>query len=215
MKKFCIFLLLILGIVGTQKTFAQQVYVGEYEGMLGQNNKTYLYRNLFGDFSLNPGENWQLNSFDHSSWTAGQTPFGNYPDVPNLIDGREPLTYWPAGIESPKYYSHMYVYANFSLSEPASLTALCTVDNGYKLYIDGILMDSQDAGGFAYLWEYQVPNIQLEAGSHDIGIHFFDYGRATGADFALIDPSVPVPEPSVIALSFLGLVWLVRRKLRR
>jgi hypothetical protein len=172
------------------------VYVGEDSAVVGIYGRDYQYMNSF------PGANWFSNSFDHSSWAVGETVFGNTSGIQTVPT----RTSWPVN-------THMYIFKTFTLGQPIDMIAKTAVDNGYTLYINDNLVNSQNAEGFTFHWEYtdNVGKALFQSGLNWLAVDLEDHGGSTGWDFALLGDDkglLPVPLPSALLLLSSGLCGL-------
>jgi hypothetical protein len=142
---------------------------------------------------------WTSTSYDDSGWSEGATLFGNAD-----YGIGAPATEWAAEYD-PKVRKTIDAGAGIN---GAMLDI--AIDNGYDLYLDGVLLDSQNAEGYTYRWEYSVALGNLSAGLHTIALQLEDHGGITGFDAQLTGE--PVPEPASVAVLGLGAVAAIRRR---
>ena len=126
---------------------------------------------VFEYSSTVPPAGWQTSS---GGWPQGALPFSgvNTGSVPNS-------TYWPLG--STYYLRKQIDLSNYNLS---SINWSIGVDNGYSLYLNGVLISSDNQGGPATEWEYigDFPQNLLNLGTNYIALIISDDG-AGGASF--------------------------------
>lgn len=107
----------------------------------------------------------------------------------------------------------MYVFKTFELATPVPMTAKTAVDNGYELFINGVLAAGANAEGFTSHWEYTnlLPASLFRAGTNALAVHLEDHGGATAWDFALLGDDSglrSVPETATLLLVGSGLAGL-------
>jgi hypothetical protein len=126
---------------------------------------------VFEYSSTVPPAGWQTSS---GGWPQGALPFSGVDtgSVPNT-------TYWPLG--STYYLRKQIDLTNYNLS---SINWSIGVDNGYSLYLNGVLISSDNQGGPATEWEYigDFPQNLLNLGTNYIALIISDDG-AGGASF--------------------------------
>ncbi len=90
------------------------------------------------------------------------------------------------------------------------------MDNGFKLYIDGLLVASDNAEGFTFRWEYggSLSALALAPDVHYVAVALEDHGGATAFDMQ-ITGSHAVPEPGTVTLIALGMSLAVLGRRRR
>ncbi len=168
---------------------AQDVLLfGQYTGdggEIGRFGKSYRYQ-IGGD----PGSGWQTRAYDHSHWPVGDTPYSNQEPGNNWNNWHWTTyeTYWPE-------HSTAYLYAEFFLDDPATLTTYVAIDNDYDLYVNGALIRSQTSDGFPYHWEYtvSVPQGSTRSGLNELALRIRDRGSGAGFDLALFGPAPSGP----------------------
>lgn len=165
-------------------------------GAIGLYGKDYLYQ-----IDGSVGSDWMTSGYDHSSWSLGETPFGNEVGVSVYMGWSTPGTYWPS-------YATVYVYKEFSLPGQVDLIAKITADNAYTMFINGVDVAHNSGEGYAYYWEdtVSIPKSMTIAGLNSIAFQLDDWGGGTGWDLAIV-----APEPTTMALLGLGGL-LLRRK---
>jgi hypothetical protein len=156
---------------------------------------------------LAPGSTWEYTFNDPTAdpmwnkttggWPTGPAPFGNAsgdnPYDPNgLFNYR---TYWPAD-SSGMRDDDLWVRTKIDLTG-CDLTTIpirwaLGVDNGFKLYVNGIVISSGNAEYYTSRWEYSgtiPPNI-LNPGENIIAVALEDHGGYTAFDMQIKDESV-------------------------
>lgn len=157
------------------------------------------------DIVLPPGHTWEYAFSDPTAdstwstttggWTLGAAPFGNstggFGGVTEFIYN----TLWAADGSDG---DDLWVRTTIDLTsvDLSTLAWSLGVDNGYKLYINGVLVGSGNAGGYTYRWEYNgsIPQAILIQGVNVIAVALSDYGGLTAFDMQITgDPSPIVP----------------------
>ena len=111
-------------------------------------------------------------------------------------------------------------FAGRSTSAGTSLNTIrwdLGVDNGFALYLNGILIAASNQEGFAARWEYGgfFNAAQFLPGTNYIALALEDHGSATAFDMQIEGtPQAAVPEPATIALLGLGAVGLLATRKR-
>ena len=125
---------------------------------------------VFEYSSTVPPAGWQTS---FGGWSQGALPFigVNTGSVPNS-------TYWPLG--STYYLRKQIDLSNYNLS---SINWSIGVDNGYSLYLNGVLISSDNQGGPATEWEYigTFPQILLNLGTNYIALIISDDGAGAAS----------------------------------
>ena len=98
-----------------------------------------------------PGLDWTTGTGVGGSWQTGPAPFGN---TQNTNFNGSLGTYWP--VDLVKGDDDLWVRKVVDLTGRDLQTAVWKigVDNGYKLYVNGVLISSAWDEGFTYRWEY-------------------------------------------------------------
>lgn len=150
---------------------------------------------------------WNTTTGTGGIWSSGPAPFGNTA-TPDFGPG----TTWP--VTGGSLTDDLWVRTTLDLTGivPGSVRWDLGVDNGYKLYINGLLVSSDNAEGYTFRWEYSgaFPAGSLLPGSNTIALALEDHGGATAFDMQITGD--PVPEPSTGALLIAGLALLASRK---
>ena len=186
----------------------------------------------FADTILAPGSNWEYTFSDPTSssdwntttgtagWQTGPAPFGN---ATGTVNGDfDYNTFWPADT--------IFNDGDLWVRTPVDLTGflLATilwdlgVDNGYKLYLNGDLISSDNIGGFTSRWEYSgdFSAGTLNQGVNIIALELDDWGQLTAFDMQITGdrgqgPPGVIPEPTTMLLfgfGLLGIAGVSRRK---
>jgi hypothetical protein len=123
-------------------------------------------------------------------WLTGLAPFGNH--CCNG-DGFDFVTPWPADgdLDDDLWVKTAVDFTGFDLS---TITWNLGVDNGFKLYLNGSLIDSDNAEGYTSQWEYTgafgaaaVPGINI------VAVALEDHGGLTAFDME-INGTAAVPD---------------------
>lgn len=141
-----------------------------------------IYPNSNWEYKLASIEsNWKITT---GGWNLGQAPFGN---------ARNNTRHDPAGLFDYKTYwggrSTLYVRKKFNLSDYNLNTIKfhIGVDNGYELYINGILVSKNSAPFYTKRWEYEgmIPASFLKREDNIIAIIITDDGDLATFDMQL------------------------------
>lgn len=207
------YLVLVTALLMSLPAFgADIVYVGEDIGGIGVFGRDYSYVIIPDSVGGTPGTDWYKNSFDHSSWSIGETAFGNSGSIGGLFTVPVRTT-WPAGTD-------VYVFKTFTLGQPVAMTAKTAVDNGYDIYLNDVWVSGANAEGYTSHWEYTefIPASSFKPGLNWIAFHLEDHGGATGWNFALLGDEkglAAAPLPSTLILVGSNLVGFLMLRIRR
>lgn len=153
-------------------------------------------------------EGFQASDYDDSGWSVGTAPFSNVTSGDFAANTDWTAGYWPV------------VRHTFDLGTAVDMTAYIGLDNGYDMYVNGVLVSTQYAEGFTTRWEYIVPisSSYFRTGSNVVALQLYDNGVLTAFDMRLVgDDSgrVSVPEPGSLALFGSGLLALYAGRRRK
>jgi len=112
--------------------------------------------------------------------------------------GFYPATIWPADTNND---DDLWVRTSVDLTgvDLSDVVWGLGVDNGFKLYANGTLVDSGDASGGTHYWEYSGDfDGDLVPGVNVIAVALKDYGGATAFDMVVAVGSVPNPLKTAI-----------------
>ena len=169
---------------------------------------------------LAPGSVWEYTFQDPTSdanwntttggWGTGAAPFSNGSGGDFGAN-----TTWPAdGDRDDDLWVRRQV--NFSGLDLGSLLYELGVDNGFKLYLNGNLVASDNAEGFTSRWEYSGALTGALPGNNIVALALEDHGGATAFDMQITGNSIPTGVPdSGPTLALLSLGALTLNRLRR
>ena len=183
------------------------VSVGYAEDVLSpKSDWEYTFTDPTGDAS------WNTTTGVGGTWALGPAPFGN--TTGTLNGDFDFATRWNAdGRDGDDLWVRRAVdLTGFDLS---TIRWDLGVDNGFKLYANGTLIESRNAEGFTFRWEYTGDfGMALQNGVNVIAVATEDHGGATAFDMQITGDRV-IPEPaSAAVLALLGLGAAAGRRRR-
>jgi len=163
---------------------------------------------------LAPGSTWEYTFTDPTTvnptwktkvgevdWSSGNAPFGNVSTGVGTVTEFNFNTFWPAdGADG----DDLWVRAEIDLSnfDRTTIQWHLGVDNGFKLYINGNLVDSKNAEGYTFRWEYSgaFATAHLLPGKNVLAVALEDHGGATAFDMQVTGTKGPPPPPDPVDL---------------
>ena len=148
-----------------------------------------------------------------AGFLSGQAPFGNVvgavaPDVAGHFSRN---TQWDAdGTDGDDLWVRKTIdLTGYDLTKVGFDLG---VDNGFKLYVNGVQVAGDNAEGYTFRWEYSggINSALLTPGLNVIAVELEDHGVLTAFDM-----QITAPEPASIFLLGAGAFGLVARRLRR
>ena len=155
------------------------------------------------------------------SWLEGPAPFSNVDGVDEFGYQYRNGTYWPETYtdQAGPYVDDLWVRLALDLTHYDLSTVFwqMAVDNGYKMYLNGLLLGSDNQEGYTYAWEYSGTFPNAIQGVNILALALEDHGVRTAFDMEITGTPVPVPvpEPGTMALVGLGGLALAARRRRK
>jgi hypothetical protein len=182
-----------------------------------------------GPIVLAAGSTWEYTFTDPTGsalwntttggWATGLAPFGNntggYGSDPGYFDYK---TYWAADATATMG-DDLWVRTSVDLTgyDLNTVDWFLGVDNGFKLYANGNLIQQDNAEGYTYRWEYggSIASAFLNPGVNVIAVALEDHGGLTAFDMQVTATAVPDGGATLMLLggALVGLGAL-RRKFR-
>jgi hypothetical protein len=152
-------------------------------------------------------------------WLDGPAPFSN-------VEGNDPFaydtrngTYWPDNTAdySGPYVDDLWVRLALDLTDYDLTTVFwqMAVDNGYKMYLNGTLLGSDNQEGYTWAWEYSGAFPNATQGLNILALALEDHGVRTAFDMEITGTPIPAPEPATMTLVGLGGLALAARRRRK
>jgi hypothetical protein len=145
-------------------------------------------------------------------WATGAAPFGT-----EVTGDFAYNTLWPADatatLTDDLWVRRAVDFAGFDLS---SITWNLGVDNGYKLYLNGVLVSSDNAEGFTNRWEYTGIFPGALPGMNILALALEDHGGLTAFDMEINGQAVPdMGNTMPLLLAGLGILGIGYSRFRR
>ena len=151
-----------------------------------------------------------------AGFLSGLAPFGNVigPSGADVAGDFSRNTVWNADGSDG---DDLWVRTTFDLNgwDPNSLNWDLGVDNGFKLYLNGVQIAGANAEGYTFRWEYTgaINPLGLQPGINYIAVALEDHGGLTAFDMQIT--GTQVPEPASMFLIGAGVLGLATRRLRQ
>lgn len=155
------------------------------------------------------------------NWLEGPAPFSNVEGVDEFGYQSRNGTYWAENYidQSGPYVDDLWVRLALNLTNVDLSTVFwqMAVDNGYKMYLNGALLGSDNQEGYTWGWEYSGTFPNAVQGVNILALALEDHGVRTAFDMEITGTPipVPVPEPGTMTLVGLGGLALVARRRRK
>ena len=165
---------------------------------------------------------WNTTTGVGGIWKSGAAPFGNCPvaDCGGFPTDFDAHTFWPADDFGSQIDDDLWVRTAITIPSAQVASKLrwnLGVDNGFKLFLNGVQIAADNAEGFTYRWEYSgtIP-AGMPPGPQVVALALEDHGGLTAFDMEI--STAPVPESGTLVLFGIGLLTAatqMHRKVRR
>jgi len=150
-------------------------------------------------------------------WLEGPAPFSNVVGVDPFGYEYRNGTFWAENYDDQEgpFFDNLWVRRTIDLTHYDLSTVFwqMAVDNGYKMYLNGTLLGSDNQEGYTYAWEYSGIFPNATQGVNILALALEDHGVRTAFDMEII--GTPVPEPGTLVLVGMGGLALAARFRRR
>jgi hypothetical protein len=159
---------------------------------------------------------WNTTTGVGGIWASGPAPFGNCSPAAcaGFTRDFDANTTWPAD-NTGGFNDDLWVRTAVTLPavQLQSLHWNLGADNGFKLYVNGFLLASENAEEYTFRWEYSgtVPHQILGPGPQVIAVALDDHGGLTAFDMEIVGTATP--EPASLMLCAIGFLGAGMRKL--
>ena len=157
---------------------------------------------------------WNTTTGLGGDWLSGTAPFGNC----NAACGGADFAYntrWEAdGADGDDLWARREI--DFTGYDLSSIVWNLGVDNGFKLYLNGILIASANGEGYTFRWEYSGNfAAAIMPGVNILAVALEDHGGLTAFDMEVVGESVPdIGSTLPLLLTGIGVLGAAYRRLR-
>jgi len=180
-----------------------------------------LWQYTFCDPTADPTWTTTLGLGGPCEWREGPAPFSNVEGNDEFGFQHRNGTYWAEdhGDQDGPFDDNLWVRRALDLTHVDLSTLLwhLAVDNGYKLYLNGVFLGGDNQEKYTWWWEYSGTLPGALQGVNILALALEDHGVRTAFDMEITGTPipVPVPEPGTMMLVGMGGLALAARFRRR